>query len=620
MKHKFIETFTDIDDKYIADAKPVAEKPIELRPEARRPTAAWKKITAAAACLAVLGGGSALAVKVMNSENTPAVSGSSDSPGASISSGSNSTVMNNDSREPWYANYDIVNSANYDGVKASIGIEKMKFGRGAIVKGLLVIENTTDKPVKLASDRVAINIEGLKSYDTEITFDTTIRPGKFYYQIIALDTCTQEFTNDFQRDTGYKTALLAAAGRYNGTAVISLLSDADDQTSEVIDHTMDFSVDIEDWNAADTFSSIYPNSVDEWLNTFGPEIFTIRDDFPDVKFECDGRSISRIDADGSKIRLFGGEYINGYMVCDINNDGYGDILATVSFEFTEDGKLPERECVFAYDCANDQLYAIADFENQHFSVFIGEGNGSRRMANRAMLNTMTSEKHDIISWEPLTFDMLRPCVPKENGEPLFIDRFKSKYSNGDEFEYEGKSYKIFDLGAAGSGDRAGNITEGYEFVVGVRREIIDGVDTVEFAAFVENFGTEFSIGLLSSTASPDKPILFRFELNDESIDTHNVFGDYEFKYMPYVLQPGEKYFQTASFPVTEAEYMFSTCFCEINSEEFDGSKTYDTNIGGHRGNRWADFSDKSVSFDNVDQLFGASNLSKALAAADAKNN
>ena len=566
MKHKFIETFTDIDDKYIADAKPVAEKPIELRPEARRPTAAWKKITAAAACLAVLGGGSALAVKVMNSENTPAVSGSSDSPGASISSGSNSTVMNNDSREPWYANFDIVNSANYDGVKASIGIEKMKFGRGAIVKGLLVIENTTDKPVKLASDRVAINIEGLKSYDTEITFDTTIQPGKFYYQIIALDTCTQEFTNDFQRDTGYKTALLAAAGRYNGTAVISLLSDADDQTSEVIGHTMDFSVDIEDWNAADTFSSIYPNSVDEWLNTNGPEIFTIRDDFPDVKFECDGRSISRIDADGSKIRLFGGEYINGYMVCDINNDGYGDILATVSFEFTDDGKLPERECVFAYDCANDQIYAIADFENQHFSVFIGEGNGSRRMANRAMLNTMLSEKHDIISWEPLTFDMLRPCVLKENGEPLFLssilndaDRFGDigELETGKSFIYQGKSYVVI----AHPSERFPwdfDTTSGHDLVIGARRETINGIDTVEFAIIFANLNSE---GLLinNPNASADEPFIINFELNGS-------YNDDVFVYPALRLEPGEVCCQIVSYPITATgEYMFSVdCVFDLN--------------------------------------------------------
>ena len=193
---------------------------------------------------------------------------------------------------------------------------------------------------------------------------------------------------------------------------------------------------------------------------------------------------------------------------------------------------------------------------------------------------------------------------------------KHEYNNGDEFEYEGKTYRVMDSGWAGSSDRDGNIVEGEMSVMGVRREIIDGVDTVEFAFFVENIGTNMTRALLSSTASPDKPVLFRFELEDRSVDTHHIFDDYEFKYMPVVIKPGERYYQTASFPVTEAEYMFSYCCYMTEPDRFDESNSFKSNLnGGQLSNRWVDFSDKSVSFDDVYKMFGSSNYSKELEAA-----
>lgn len=198
-----------------------------------------------------------------------------------------------------------------------------------------------------------------------------------------------------------------------------------------------------------------------------------------------------------------------------------------------------------------------------------------------------------------------------------------KYSDGDVFECEGKSYKVMS-GSGGWGlslkdeSDTWEIVSGSEFVVGVRREIIDGVDTVEFAAFVENVGTT-PIGLMSSTASPDMPVIFRFKLNDRSTevaDSHNWFEGYEFRYMPYVIQPGERFYQTASFPVTEAEYMFSVCYYETDPDRFDESNSFKENSkGGSISNTWVDFSDTSVSFDDVYTLFGASNYGKEVQAA-----
>ena len=184
---------------------------------------------------------------------------------------------------------------------------------------------------------------------------------------------------------------------------------------------------------------------------------------------------------------------------------------------------------------------------------------------------------------------------------------KFNYNIGDKFEYEGKTYKTISSSAGGGGNYDENgeeiLISGDRFIIGVRREIIDNVDTVMFTAFVENIGT-VPIGLMSSTATPDKPVILRFVLNNESI-SYNWVDDYEFKYMPVILQPGEKYYQTASFPVTEAEYMFSYCLYETDPKIFDESKSFKENrmhSGGY-SNRLVDFSDMSVSFDDVDKLF-----------------
>lgn len=60
MKKDLNDVFTDIDDKLIAQAKPVAQKPTELKAAPRPKAALWKKVTAAAASVAVLGTGGVL--------------------------------------------------------------------------------------------------------------------------------------------------------------------------------------------------------------------------------------------------------------------------------------------------------------------------------------------------------------------------------------------------------------------------------------------------------------------------------------------------------------------------------------------------------------------------------
>lgn len=54
MKYDFVEAFSDIDDGLITDVFPEAQRPVELRPERRSLRFGWKKLAAAAACLAVI--------------------------------------------------------------------------------------------------------------------------------------------------------------------------------------------------------------------------------------------------------------------------------------------------------------------------------------------------------------------------------------------------------------------------------------------------------------------------------------------------------------------------------------------------------------------------------------
>lgn len=271
--------------------------------------------------------------------------------------------------------------------------------------------------------------------------------------------------------------------------------------------------------------------------------------------------------------------------------------------------------------------AIKMIGSQH-SLAVSESTVSSGVSLSAADSGHSGVIDEIISSSPMTDDVSAPdtsSLPNSllTEDPDVAARMEGtlRFEEGKEFEYGGKIYRMFEHGWSGGFSYVGDdiiCNSGETFIVGVRREIIDGVDTVEFVAAFENFGTE-PIGLMSSTASTDEPIIFRFELNDrdtEVYDSHHWFDDHEFRYMPVVIQPGEIFYQTASFPVTEAEYMFSTCFRKTNPDKFDESAQFEENSrGGQISNRWVDFSDKSVSFDEVYKLFGSSNWTKELQAA-----
>ncbi len=432
MKYNFIKMFTDIDDELIANAKPVAQRPIELRADTRR--SPWRKFAAVAACLAVVAVGGTFAVNALRSGS--AVPSVPDAPLDSVvdlpstqpnSPASSGTVSLIDTEIEFYDDiYYMKNAVDYDGVYMMAGFLQKEYGRGSCPQVLVAVRNDTDKPLVLAKDdkgnpagSITAQVEGLNSCGSvyqDANTTETILPGETYCRAFYFDTCLDRSYEDRGiYSTEYKTLNVAAAGKYDGTAILKILSDPDDPTSEPIAHSLNFTVNIGNWNVGDSVDGyLKEGNVDDHLKRFGPSTFTIRDDFPGVKFEFDFRSIFIINDDGSKTKLFGGKHIGNYCICDVNDDGYGDIVAAVSF-------APRRGCAIVYDHKNGQFYAIADFDNYDCGTFV-ENYAPSGNLDRVIFSAHDIETYECLKYEPLTFDMLKPCTFDENGEPVFITR------------------------------------------------------------------------------------------------------------------------------------------------------------------------------------------------------
>lgn len=441
MKYNFIKMFTDIDDDLIANAKPVAQKPIELRADVRR--SPWKKFAAAAACLAVVAVGGAFAVNALRSGSAvPSVpdaplDSTVDLPSAQPnSSASSGTVSIIDTEIDYYdLKFHMTNAVDYNGVYMMAGFLQEEYGRGSKPKVLVAVRNNTDKPLALAKDdedspvgSITTQVEGLNPFGfvQEDAYTTeTILPGETYSRLFYFDTYLGRQFEEGNYNHDYKTKNIVPGGKYDGTAILKILSDPDDPASEVVSHSMNFTVNIGNWNVGDSRGGyVKVGAEDEQLTRWGgPDIFTIRNDFPGVKFECDFRSIYIYNYDGSKTKLFGSEHASHYFVCDINDDGYGDLFVNMCFE--KDGK---HEGFVVYDHKNGQFYTIADFDDYNWVTYAQDyaANGN---LDRVMVDAYDFETHERLKNERLTFDMLKPCTFDENGEPVFITRCGLDYED-----------------------------------------------------------------------------------------------------------------------------------------------------------------------------------------------
>lgn len=615
MRYDFNETFTDIDDKLIANAKPMAQKPMELRAAPRSKSIAWKKIAAAAACLAVVGtAGGVIAVKANGG-----LSSVSSSAGDQISSaiykepavykelptiglgqyyesiqGISKYLTHNDSEifdpEDDNVKFNIINSGESNGVKFFVGSEGDVYGLSDNVNIIAAVENTSDKAIGIyvpysrdtdTEDGKYFNLAGTHSEITvklenggaELKDDTDedhflddphilmIEPGETYYQAMSFSTYPDAERVD------------VSTGTYNGTASVNLVSDSGD----VSVNSLDFSIEVSGREAC-TDLFINNGQIDDVNFSFY--------DGAEALYKKDG--VYLYNGDGSLDKIYGGEYVKDFYIYDFNGDGKSDVLSTV----TESTGI---DVVYGYDKAHDWLYEIRE---EGFGFSLDRDNGL------PIVRKFGADGAEVSS-EPLDFDMFKAAVIAPSG----TDSDRKKWYDGTEFEYNGKIYKVIDS-AFSSTMTKDTVNDLYAYndlvttVIGVRREIIDGVDTVEFVAAVMNEGSE-PIGLMSSVSSPDKPILFKFEVESVELpNSHHVFDDEEFKFMPVVIQPGETYYQTASIPVTENAYRFSHFIQFTDPDKFNENGTYEENSRGYfLGNRWANFIGKSDVFDDVYELF-----------------
>ncbi len=432
MKFDIIETLTDIDDEFIASAKPVAQKPIVLRAEPRSKTTVLKKCAAAAACLAVLAAaGSVIAVKASNSRQAagPLSSAGSSADNESLPSlpridlgsfynsiqGIGRYLSHNDNEiydsDGENVRFNVVSSTGNNGVKLFVGLAQDEYGLDDMVTVVAAVENTSDKTIgvmspfssdyknggyyNLTSTHSEIMVE-IKNKDFELCdyaekkyflddpHILTIEPGETYYQAMSYDTYYRE--ND---ELGGQR-IDVPSGTYNGTASVNLVSDS----GEVFVYSLDFDVNIAEWRAC---TSLFVN------NGLVEESKLVFFDGTEAMYRKDG--IYVCNEDKTLTKLYGGEYVQDWYMYDLNGDGILEIISTVTVN-SEIGDL-----IYAYDRVDKQLYVLEG---------LGEYNSRVDRVN----GRPVARKFEIggaeISVEPLEFDMFKPCIIRKNGEPAII--------------------------------------------------------------------------------------------------------------------------------------------------------------------------------------------------------
>lgn len=368
----FFEALTDIDDKFIEDAKQPAQKPVEMRMDRRAP---WKTAAAAAACLAIVG---SLAAVVAVNANRGGLSANPEKDveltPANVMSNSMSTGAASYSVYDTYdavidgitfngQEFKVVNSEDIDGVKFSVGLSQDIYGMGAYVEALAVVQNTTDKPVGLwrpvtgegshtevsfsvSKDSFALtdpDVIGLGFDQAESLY--IIQPGETYYQETRFTTMMENPVD-----------AVCVPGKYKGKAAVTL-HDPYDETVEIRGCTLGFEVNIADWAAC----------TDYFRNHDGIDI---QDDFklwsdPDTTFQYTRTAIYEYDGESGKTMLFGG-VVWDYYLYDLNGDGSPEIISTRSGEArvydhdpTGSFEYADKE-IAVYDHNNKKMYRLWD--------------------------------------------------------------------------------------------------------------------------------------------------------------------------------------------------------------------------------------------------------------------
>lgn len=307
--------------------------------------------------------------------------------------------------------------------------------------------------------------------------------------------------------------------------------------------------------------------------------------YVNFKYGVSQRTLSVLD--GEEWRVIMRDILSLYLV-DVDGDGKREFCATVSEDWDW-----RKTGVYVYDPEEDKGYLFSSDDIQY--AVSNENLRVYRSDSWKRTDLGPGSKQYYTHMVPISeailpdFDVNELLGSYDMDFGGYDDDLEfNKWTDGDEFTYDGKTYKVFDI----RGSRC-------KYVVGVRR---DSADIIEFAAFIEN-RDNVPMGILSAASSPDEPILFKFD-TDLNKDSHNVFTNEEFKYMPYILQPGETYYQKAAFNITEEKYMLSVCNALCEPDSFDKPLMYRDIPTGGSSNRFVDFADKSAAdYDNIYKLF-----------------
>ncbi|MDE7229095.1 MAG: hypothetical protein K2N56_01320 [Oscillospiraceae bacterium] len=255
--------------------------------------------------------------------------------------------------------YNVVGYRDIDGVKLTVGTTRSVYEAGDYVEVLAVVENTTDNPIGLAMnigsgghDEVPTYLKNGDYILTDLNIGLTtmgseryvIKPGEVYYQPMRFST----YENCY-RPEDTVIADYVPLGTYNGHSGIRLVTDPEPEYSHNYKpYGLDYTIEV--------------------VNSRTEYEFTM-DEFPGVKFKCDGQNLTVNDSDTV---LYTGWPINDLYLIDLNGDGKRELCSTV---YIGSGIIDER--VMAYDYANGKLYELADRGRYDYriSAYAGELSG-----------------------------------------------------------------------------------------------------------------------------------------------------------------------------------------------------------------------------------------------------
>lgn len=298
-------------------------------------------------------------------------------------------------------------SENFGGVELTVKMLNDSFVPGTDIWVKATVRNTTDKAIELYIPRGQVGAISLRvAHGEHCLYDLT-EPSTGSNSVTMH---TLKPGEEYVKEMRYDTTNLSAEhqGEYKGTATIRLISDPDNTGVETTEHIVEFALNISEKAKAETVNK-YVTKVYEWMASAAGNnkpVWTM-DEFPDVKFSCDGGTVTVLTNDvvpccdnerepdwelhGYRI-LYGGMPIENVYLADLNGDGKREIIsATYLGSGIIDGRIE------AYDLANDVHYTLSDRMNYDYSL---------KEESSLIVEKRKYMESDVISSQTLSLDMM----------------------------------------------------------------------------------------------------------------------------------------------------------------------------------------------------------------------